>query len=336
MIGSKETTCLVLYSGGLDSILACKVLQEQGIHVLALRFITPFFGYRLKGKEGVFKRETLVRYGIESELIDISEAYLKMLRGPSYGYGRYMNPCIDCKILMVREALKRLDEFGACFIATGEVLGQRPMSQRRDSLRAIERESGTGGMLLRPLSALCLSPTDVEREGLVDRSRLLALKGRGRRDQIALAARYGIDRYPAPAGGCVLTDPIISQRLRCIFGLWPDLGINDCLLAQLGRHFLLPDRSWLVIGRREAENARLISLMTGGDIQLNMVSSPGPVGLWRKMASDTYAALAAGILCRYSKMRSRPADVELSCPGRKRVVRGLVLSDEDIEGLKIN
>ncbi len=332
---SKYPTCLALYSGGLDSILACKVLQEQGIHVLALRFITPFFGYKLKGREESFKKKTLADYGIESEVIDISEIYLKMLRDPRHGYGRYINPCIDCKILMLQEALKRLDEFGACLIATGEVLGQRPMSQRRDSLRIIERDSGTEGLLLRPLSALHFSPTAIETRGIVDRSRLLGLSGRGRKDQMALAVRYGIKRYPAPAGGCVLTDPIISQRLKCIFGLWPDLGVNDCLLAQLGRHFLLPDRSWLVIGRRERENSKLVSLMTKGDIQLNMVSAPGPVGLWRKTDSDTYAALAAGILCRYTKMKGQPADVELSCPGigKKRIVRGLVLSDRDIERL---
>ena len=333
----KPPICLVLYSGGLDSILACKVLQEQGIHVLALRFITPFFGYELKGREESFKKKTLADYGIESEVIDISETYLKMLRNPKHGYGRYINPCIDCKILMVQEAFKRLDEFGACLIATGEVLGQRPMSQRRDSLRIIERDSGTEGLLLRPLSALHFSPIGIETEGIVDRSRLLGLSGRGRKDQMALAARYGIERYPAPAGGCVLTDPIISQRLKCIFGVWPELGINDCLLAQLGRHFLLPDRSWLVIGRKERENARLVSLMTKGDIQLNMLSAPGPTGLWRKRDSDTYAALAAGILCRYTKIKGQPTDVEFSClgTGKKKIVRSLELSDEAIERLKI-
>ncbi|NIA08353.1 MAG: thiamine biosynthesis protein [Nitrospiraceae bacterium] len=333
----KSLTCLVLYSGGLDSILACKVLQKQGIHVLALRFITPFFGYGLKGQEEAFKEEALVDYGIKSEVIDISERYLKMLKNPKYGYGRHINPCIDCKILMVQEALKRLEEFGASFIATGEVLGQRPMSQRRDSLRIIERDSGAEGLLLRPLSALHFPPADIEKRGIVDRSRLLSLSGRGRKDQMALVARYGIERYPAPAGGCVLTDPIISQRLKSIFGVWPNLGINDCLLAQLGRHFLLPDRSWLVIGRKERENAKLISLMTKGDVQLNMLSVPGPTGLWRKADSDTYAPLAAGILCRYTKMRSQAADVELSCLSteKRRIVRSLLPSDKDIERLKI-
>jgi tRNA-specific 2-thiouridylase len=325
-------TCLVLHSGGLDSILACKILQEQGIHVIALYFITPFFGYKFKGREKTLKKKVLAGIGIEFKEIDISDAYLKMVKNPEHGYGKYMNPCIDCKILMVKKAIERLGEFNASFVATGEVLGQRPMSQRRDALRIIERDSGADGLLLRPLSALHLTPTDIENNGLVDRSRLLGLTGRGRKDQIALAGRYGIKEYPAPAGGCVLADPILSRRLKRMFELWPEFDVNDCVLARMGRHFLLPDRSWLVIGREERENVKIVSLIREGDIKLDLARVPGPTGLWRKVNTGAYTDIAASILCRYTKVKKRPEEIKLSSQRTEKVeiIRTVPASDEAI------
>ncbi len=325
-------TCLVLYSGGLDSILACKILQEQGIHVIALYFITPFFGYKFKGRERISKKKVLADHGIQFKKIDISDAYLKIVKNPEHGYGKYMNPCIDCKILMVRKAMKMLGEFNASFVATGEVLGQRPMSQRRDAIRIIERDSGADGLLLRPLSALHLRSTDMENKGLVDRLRLLGLTGRGRKDQIALAGKYGIKEYPAPAGGCVLADPILSLRFKRMFELWPEFDVNDCVLAQMGKHFLLPDSSWLVIGRDERENAKIVSMIRQGDIRLDLTTAPGPTGLWRKICSKVNADLAAGILCRYARLKSRPGEVKLSGPGTEnmKIIRTVPASDETI------
>jgi len=325
-------TCLVLHSGGLDSILACKILQEQGIHVIALYFITPFFGYKLKSRKNTSKKRVLADQGIEFKEIDISDEYLKMVKNPKHGYGKYMNPCIDCKILMVRNAIKRLEEFNASFVATGEILGQRPMSQRRDALRIIERDSGADGLLLRPLSAFHLPPTYIENKGLVDRSRLLGLTGRGRKDQLALAGRYGIKEYPAPAGGCVLADPILSKRLKRMFDLWPGFDVNDCVLARMGRHFLLPDGSWLVIGRDEKENAKIVSLIRKGDIKLDPASGPGPTGLWRKIYSDVNADLAASILCRYTKVKKHPEEVKLSSQGTEKIktIKTLPASDDII------
>jgi tRNA-specific 2-thiouridylase len=274
----------------------------------------------------------LADQGIEFKEIDISDAYLKMVRNPEHGYGKYMNPCIDCKILMVRKAIKRLGEFNASFVATGEVLGQRPMSQRRDALRIIERDSGADGLLLRPLSALHLPPTDMENKGLVDRSRLLGLSGRGRKDQIALAGKYGIKEYPAPAGGCLLADPILSRRFKCMFELWPELDVNDYVLFQMGRHFILPDRSWLVIGRDERENAKIVSMIREGDIKLDLKAGPGPAGLWRKIYSDANADLAASILCRYARVKRRLEEVRLSGPGTENIktIRTVAASDETI------
>jgi len=305
--------CLVLYSGGLDSILACRVLQEQGVRVTAVQFITPFFGGSLKGREGNHVRAVFEKYGITLEVVDISDEYLKMLKKPPHGYGKYMNPCIDCKILMIRNAVRLLNRFGASFIATGEVLGQRPMSQRRDALGVIERDSGANGLLVRPLSALHFSATDAERAGLIDRRRLLSIAGRGRKEQIALAERYGIEGYPAPAGGCVLADPIISRRLKRLFRLYPAMDAGDCVLARVGRHFILPDNSWLVVGRNQRENTRILSMWRENDRVLELDGGPGPSVLWRYVSKPLEAMnLAAGILCRYARLKEEPGRVRFS------------------------
>ncbi len=183
---------LVLFSGGLDSILACKVLQDQGVEVVAVKFVTPFFGQAALDNPELEKERVWKKYGIPLEIRDISSTYIEMVKSPPHGYGRFFNPCLDCKILMVREALKLRSEFNADFIATGEVIGQRPMSQRRDAMNIVERDAGAKGLLLRPLCALRFPPTEAEKKGLVDRNRLLGLSGRGRKEQMALAERFGI------------------------------------------------------------------------------------------------------------------------------------------------
>lgn len=309
---AQDVTCLVLYSGGLDSILTCRLLQEQGIRVVALRFITPFFGYQYKGRETEEQARAHARYGVDLRIIDVSEPYLEIVRKPAYGYGRHFNPCVDCKIVMVRNTLARLGEFGASFVATGEVLGQRPMSQRRDTLPIIERDSGAKGRLLRPLTALRLSPTRMEEEGLVDRTRLLGICGRGRKEQIALAARYGITDYPAPSGGCILADPILSKRFRRLLDLWPDFGVGDALLAQVGRQFLLSDRSWLAVGRNQEENLRLLTLRQPGDTVLTVVNRPGPTALWRRVGTDRDEVFAGHILARYAKASHGSSEIEVA------------------------
>nr|HDN00364.1 thiamine biosynthesis protein [Deltaproteobacteria bacterium] len=333
----KSPISLVLHSGGLDSTIACKILQAQGIQIIALYFITPFFGYKLGGQEKILSERALFDHGIEFKRIDISDVYLEMIKNPEHGYGKHMNPCIDCRILMVRKAINMLREFNASFVATGEVLGQRPMSQRRDALRIIERDSGAEGQLLRPLSALHLPPTDMENKGLVDRSKLLGLTGRGRKDQIALAGKYGIKDYPAPAGGCVLADPILSLRFRYMFELCPELDVNDCLLMRMGRHFILPDGSWLVIGRDQRENRKIVSMIREGDIKLDLTAGYGPTGLLRKTRSGFNADLAAGILCRYARVRRRLEEVRLSVPGTENIktIKTFPVSDETINKSRI-
>ena len=202
----KNVRALSLFSGGLDSICATRLVMEQDIEVLAVKFVTPFFGYDILRDEETYKQETKEKYGIDVRVVDISDDYLKLLRQPSHGFGKYFNPCVDCKIFMLSRARTMMKDLGADFLITGEVLGQRPMSQRRDTLNVIERDSGNKTVLLRPLSAKLMNETEAEKTGLIDRQQLLDFSGRGRSRQIALAKSFGITDFPAPAGGCILAD----------------------------------------------------------------------------------------------------------------------------------
>jgi len=269
---------LLLFSGGLDSMLAGKVLQAQGIEVLAVRFVTPFFHWKWRGREEEFDRVLRQKYGFRGLIRDISNEYLAMLRDPPHGYGSAANPCIDCKILMLRKAREMMPEVGADFLATGEVVGQRPMSQRRNIMRHIEKEAGVSGILLRPLCARRLPPTEPEKRGLVDREKLYDFCGRGRKPQMRLAEAFGIRDYPTPAGGCVLTDPIIGERLLRLLELRGGLSVREAELALLGRHFI-EEGMWLVVGRREAENRKLRELARPGDRIFRLRGVPGPTGL---------------------------------------------------------
>ncbi len=329
-----QRSCLALFSGGLDSILACKVLQEQGIDVKAIKFITPFFSHELKDEKKArrYKEKVKQRYGIDLEVVDITPEYLSMVGKPPHGYGRYLNPCIDCKILMIQKALSLLDTFNASFIATGEVLGQRPMSQRRDTLRVIERDSGAEGILLRPLSARFLRETLPEKAGIVDRKRLPEITGRSRKKQIRLARDFGIEDYPAPAGGCVLADPILSKRFKKIFSKWRDYGPEDCILAQVGRHFLLPAGGWLVVGRNKAENEVLSGLVGPDDLVLRATECPGPFCILRRSRNVSDIRLAAQICARYAKTSGFPVTVGMYSDDvtREKIVVEAVPDDKQI------
>jgi tRNA U34 2-thiouridine synthase MnmA/TrmU len=258
-----------LLSGGLDSLLAVKVLQDQQIDVVALTFVTPFFG----PAKGLAAGEMA---GVETRAIDISEVHLEMLKNPRYGYGSRLNPCIDCHGLMLREAAKIMSAEGADFLFTGEVLGQRPMSQRRDSLRSVEKLSGLDGRILRPLSAKLLSPTRVEEEGLVDRSMLLDIQGRSRKRQRELALKYGLKEYPQPGGGCLLTLDSFTNRLRKLLDICPGATVADVEIIKWGRAFMLPGKTICMVGRKESENSKLEALAGARDIVLRACDHPGP------------------------------------------------------------
>ena len=283
-----------LLSGGLDSMLAVKVLQEQQIELLAITFVTPFFG----AEKGIAAAE---KAGVEMRSLDISEAHIAMLKSPRYGYGSQMNPCIDCHGLMLREAGKVMETEGAQFLFTGEVLGQRPMSQRRDSLRSVEKLSGLTGRILRPLSAKLLPPTIVEEQGLVDRSMLLDVQGRSRRRQKELARKYGLTDYPQPGGGCMLTNEGFSNRLRELLGARPGASVEDVEIIKWGRAFMLPGKTLCMVGRQQSENDKLESLARATDILLWPINYPGPTCLLLAPDGPENIEMASALAASYSQ-----------------------------------
>jgi len=282
-----------LFSGGLDSILAVKVIQEQGIEVVALSFTTPFFSA---------KKAVAAARNIDLPLLidDITDEHLVMLRSPRYGYGRNMNPCIDCHALMLKKAGEKMVELGADFIFTGEVLGQRPMSQTKQSLHIVAKNSGFEPFVVRPLSAKLLPITMVEEKGLVDRARLLDIQGRGRKRQMALACRYGITEYSNPAGGCLLTDPTFSKRLRDLFEHTARPAVRDIELLKYGRHFRFSEATKVIVGRNRKENEMLLKFYAPTDIVITTRDYPGPVTLIPAGCDQAFLARAASLCVSYS------------------------------------
>ncbi|MEJ2430749.1 MAG: tRNA 4-thiouridine(8) synthase ThiI [Deltaproteobacteria bacterium] len=288
-----KVRALSLMSGGLDSMLAARVLLDQGIEVKGITFDTPFFG-----PEGA--RRAADQLGIFLLVVDIGADHLEMLKNPKYGYGRQMNPCIDCHALMLNRAGRIMDEEGFDLLSTGEVLGQRPMSQRKDALRAVEKLSGYQGYILRPLSAKLLPETIPEQEGKVDRHRLLDIRGRSRKRQMALAAHYSLKEYASPGGGCMLTKAGFAERLRDLLATQQNVGIREVELLKWGRQLRLPGGKRLVVGRVHGDNLKLQELAREEDIVLRVKGVPGPTGLIAAMAQKREVELAANVVAAYS------------------------------------
>ncbi len=282
---------LSLLSGGLDSQLAVRVLQRAGAEVEAVTFETPFFS----SVRAVAAAKAL---GVKIHVVDFLADEISLLENPPHGFGGAMNPCIDCHALMIRRAGELMARLGYDFVATGEVRGQRPMSQNAQSLLTVEKSSGLKGRLVRPLSAKLLEPTIPEIEGKLDRERLLDISGRARDRQIALAAEFGITDYPSPAGGCKLTEAAFGRKLR---DLMEHEGLRDRALVELllvGRRFRLPDGSSVILGRDAGENARLAK-ERGTVIAFDDV--PGPTALVPDLKSADGLALARGIVRAWSR-----------------------------------
>ena len=288
---------LILFSGGLDSLLAAKLLLEQGIELKAVHFVTPFYpGQEDKGDE---VKRIASQMGIELEIFNISKEYLEMLKSPVHGYGENINPCIDCRILMFKKAKEYMERTGASFLISGEVLGQRPMSQYKRALKLIEKESNLEGRVLRPLSAKLLTPTIPEQEGIVEREKLLAINGRSRHLQIELAERYAINGYLQPAGGCLLTDKGFARRLKDLLK-FNQFTLLDILLLKRGRHFRLSKETKLVVGRNKEENGQLLNLAKDGDLLFRPSIIKGPIGLGRGDFPEELIHKAGQIIVRYS------------------------------------
>jgi len=304
-----DPQAVALFSRGLDSILAVKIMQQQHIAIQGIFFTTPFFNTGVRGQENEFIAKIAKDYGIPLCVIDLSTKFLELLAAPPHGYGRNFNPCIDCKLLMVRSAKTYAAKWGASFIVTGEVLGQRPFSQRRDTMRIIERDSETTGMLLRPLSAKLLKETIVEHEGLVDRTKLFDFSGRGRKPQLRLAAELGIDTFPTPAGGCLLTDPAYAKRIKTLYADEQHPDARDVEILKYGRFYHFPPAAFLVIGRNQSENQQLLQLVDRKTIIMRLGEIPGPIGIFS--GPEEQMPAAASLLIRHSKARNK-ADVLIS------------------------
>jgi len=281
---------IALISGGLDSILAARLIKEQGVEVRGLRFKIPFCHDGTKSVSSL---------GIEAKDVNISDDFLKMLENPRYGYGSNMNPCIDCKILMLCKAKELMVQYDAKFIITGEVLGQRPMSQNKQALETVVKRAGVEGLVLRPLSAKLLPETIPESKGWVNRQNLFSFSGRGRKQQIELARIFGIKEYAQPAGGCLLTDPGFSKRLKDLM-VHDGLRGEDIELLKIGRHFRFSERAKLIVGRNEKENARLANLARENDYLFMPTDElAGPTSLGRGILSEELIKLSCSITCRY-------------------------------------
>jgi tRNA U34 2-thiouridine synthase MnmA/TrmU len=288
-----------LLSGGLDSILATKLILEQGIEVEAVNFVTVFCTCTARGRSCLVSKSAADNLGIKLKVFEISQEYFEVVKNPKYGYGKNLNPCLDCRIFMFKKAAQYMREVGASFLITGEVLGERPMSQRKETMRIIESDSGLEGLILRPLSARLLEPSIPEKEGLIDRQKLLSIKGRSRKPQMQLAKELGINDYPCPAGGCLLTDAGFANRMRDLIKHTKNFTINDVKLLKVGRHFRLSSLAKLIVGRNEEENNRLLMLVKENDLRFYPTKRKGPVGIGRGNFDKKQILTASGIVARY-------------------------------------
>ncbi len=295
-----STQTVALISGGLDSVLAAKLVMEQGFSVLGLYF-TSAFSKSYGNEQATHAARVASAIGIDLRIMDMGQEYIDLVRNPVHGYGKHINPCIDCKIFMLKKARIVMQEVNAPFVVTGEVLGQRPMSQRRDTFHVIERDADLRGMILRPLSAALLPPTKAELNGLIHREKFLSISGRSRAVQLQLAERYGIRDYSTPAGGCLLTDKNFAEKLRDLFRDQQAVTSNDIRLLTIGRHFRIDAGVKIVLGRDNKENTMLMSLAPRGYHLFTPNGFPGPVALLNGNPSQDVKQTIGRLIITYTK-----------------------------------
>lgn len=306
------TKAVALYSGGLDSTLAILVMLRQGVDITAITFLNHF-GCDISDRSSCSKNpfSAAEQFGFEVKLAHLSEKFIDIVKNPKYGHGKNMNPCIDCRILMLREAKKFMEMTGAQFIITGEVLGQRPMSQRKTLFPMIDKEAGLKGHVLRPLSAKLLDATIPEEKGIVEREKLYAISGRSRKPQMALAEEFGLTDYPAPAGGCLLTEPNYAYRLNELLEHNSNPDFRDLNLLRVGRHFRCSSGCKIIVGRNKRENELLASSAESGDHILRVEGYGSPITIITGTATESSLTTAASLCARYSDAKHLP-EVEVT------------------------
>ena len=331
----KKRKAIVLLSGGLDSILALKMMIDLGFEVIALNLRTPFSTCDSKGK--CHSDLTAEKFGIPLMRIYGGEDYLQMVKNPKHGYGKNMNPCVDCRIFLFSKAKEVMEKEGADFVFTGEVLGERPMSQRKDAMNLIERESGLKGRVLRPLSAKLLEPTIMETEGWVDRTKLLDIKGRSRKPQMALARRYKITDFPSPAGGCLLTDENFARKVKDSF----DHGENSLrrmILLKVGRHFRVPTGAKIITGRDQKENETLMRFALPYQPKFTVQGYKSTYTLLLGEPSLENQTLAARVCARYCDKKgggSLPVRVWLDSPSQFELIEANPIDESLLSTFRI-
>ena len=295
MILRKDIKAVALLSGGLDSVLAAKLIIDQGITVIGLTFSAPFSS----DKNKLIVQAAAERLNVPLHIVELKEDYLKMIRNPKHGYGSALNPCLDCRIFMLKKAKTFMEENKAHFIFTGEVLGQRPMSQHRHSQELAAKNSGLDDLLLRPLSAKLFPMTKPEKEGWVDREKLLGISGRSRKEQFALASKHKITTFATPAGGCLLTEKKYAERLKDLWSYKKEITLREVSLLKIGRYFVFKEAR-IIVGRNEEENKKLLNLKLPNDYFFTCSDFPSPITLLIGDKTKENIQEAARLTARYS------------------------------------
>ena len=320
---------LALFSGGLDSLLAIKLIQKQGIDVTALNFTSPFCTCsKTNGCSAVKQAKEL---NIPIKLIDKGKEYLKIIRNPKHGYGKNLNPCIDCRIFILKKAKKYAKEIKADFIFTGEVLNERPMSQHESALFLIEKKAGLKKQILRPLSAKLLPETYAEKNGLVNRNKLLDIKGRCRDKQLDLVDEFKIKGYACPSGGCLLTNKEFADKVRDLFKHQKNVSIQDIKLLKIGRHFRINNVK-VIVGRNEEDNKQLKKIAKSSDLILEAVNVPTPTTLIKGKSNKDIIQKAAELTAYYSDSVGL---TKIRIKGRKKFLLAKKINEKEINNYKI-
>lgn len=339
-LGEKKPKAVALLSGGLDSSLAVRMMLEQGIEIDAVAIKTPFCDFDCGKGCGQRVKEVADELGINLKTVYFGEEYLRMLKNPKYGYGSCINPCIDCRGMMYNAAKEHMEKTNADFVITGEVLFQRPMSQNSRALRVIEKETGMECKVLRPLSAKHLPATDAEKMGLINREKMGDIKGRSRKGQLMLAKHFGVSEPPNAAGGCLLTDPSFSKRVKDILDHCDDIPtLNDIELLKVGRHFRITHEAKFVVGRNKEENEVIKALAVEGDIIIEVKDYVGPTCILRCKKYDeplVTTTTCAAIAARYSDApRNDYCKVSITVNGDKSEVIVMPADTATIEMMRI-